>query len=145
MPCAVLGEGPRTMLVIPGGPGSAIPDGPLARLTAARGLQDYLDGGFTIWTVARRRGMPERHTMADIAADHAQFVREEMGGHVDVVLGQSFGGLVALQLAADHPEVSDRYVLAGSAAHLSPWCVDIEVSRCSKDGMPSCGQLCTIA
>ena len=52
--------------------------------------------------------------MGDMAADHAQNIREELDGPVDV-LGTSTGGSIALHLAADHPELVRRLVIHSSA------------------------------
>ena len=43
--------------------------------------------------------MPPGHTAADIADDFAGYVDERMGGRADLVVGVSFGGMVALLLA----------------------------------------------
>uniref|UniRef100_UPI0024555EF7 alpha/beta fold hydrolase n=1 Tax=Nocardia abscessus TaxID=120957 RepID=UPI0024555EF7 len=64
-------------------------------------------------------GMAEGITMGEIAAEHADALRGEFGEPVDV-LGISSGGSVALQLAADHPEVVRRLVIASSGYRLDP-------------------------
>lgn len=73
MEYVVLGTRPRTILLIPGGPGSEIPSGFMARLEE-RQVRPYLEAGYAVWTVTRRRGMPPGHTVADMAADHACFI-----------------------------------------------------------------------
>ncbi|MBD8060705.1 alpha/beta fold hydrolase [Oceanitalea stevensii] len=115
-----IGDGPRSLLSIPGGPGSDLPEGLMGRLSE-RELRPYVAAGFTVWTVTRPRHMPAGHTVADMATDHARFVGEEMGGTADVVLGQSYGGLVALHLAADHADVVRAVVLVGAAARVEEW------------------------
>jgi len=122
----VLGDGTRTMLMLPGGPGSALPTGPLGRFMEG-GAGRYAEAGYTVWTVTRRRGMPPGHTMADMADDHAVFIREELGGHVDVVLGESYGGLVAMYLAARHPALIGSLVLAGAAVTIEEEARDTDV------------------
>jgi pimeloyl-ACP methyl ester carboxylesterase len=63
--------------------------------------------------------MPSGHTVADMAADHARFIHEQLGGRVDVVLGVSYGGIIALYLAANHPEVVRHVVIVAAAATIS--------------------------
>jgi pimeloyl-ACP methyl ester carboxylesterase len=76
----------------------------------------YLAAGYRVCFVTRPRNMPIGHSIADMAADHARFIREELGGRVDLVVGKSYGGLIAFYLAANHPEVARFVVAAGAAA-----------------------------
>ena len=104
---SVLGAGPRTLLNLPGGPGSELPSGLLARFTEARFLP-FVRAGYAVWTVTRPRGMPPGHTVADMASDCARFVEEHVGAPVDLLLGESYGGMIALHVAADHPQTARR-------------------------------------
>ncbi|MGO4615700.1 alpha/beta fold hydrolase [Nocardia sp. 2YAB30] len=74
---------------------------------------------FRVYAVNRAPGMAEGTTMGDIAAEHADALRAQFGEPVDV-LGISSGGSVALQLAADHPGVVRRLVIASSGYRLDP-------------------------
>jgi pimeloyl-ACP methyl ester carboxylesterase len=56
--------------------------------------------------------------MTDLANDYAQAIEDEFGRPLDV-LGISTGGSLALQLAADRPELVRRLVVAGAAYRLS--------------------------
>lgn len=115
MEYVVTGDGARTVLIIPGGPGSMIPSGPLAMMMTGD-WKHYLAAGYRVCFVTRPRHMPIGHSIADMAADHARFIREELGGQVDLVVGKSYGGLIAFYLAANHPEVARLVVAAGAAA-----------------------------
>ena len=68
--------------------------------------------------VNRRADLPRGMTMAEMAAEHADAIRE-LGAPVDVV-GTSTGGSIAQQLAADHPDVVRRLVLLSTACRLGP-------------------------
>ncbi len=112
-----IGSGPRTMLFLPGGPGIY----PFLRARVAGTLLSPLAAqGFTVWLLERRRGMPPGHTIADMADDVAHVIDEGFDGHVDVVVGASMGGLIALYLAARHPVHAARIVLLASAATPNP-------------------------
>ena len=63
-------------------------------------------------------GLPRGMTMAEMAAEHADAIRE-LGAPVDV-MGTSTGGSIAQQLAADHPDVVGRLVLLSTACRLGP-------------------------
>ena len=69
---------------------------------------------FTVRRISRRVGLAHGTTMQDLANDYAIALDEEFGEPVDV-LGISTGGSIALQLAADWPDLVSRLVVAGSA------------------------------
>ncbi|MGI5270504.1 alpha/beta fold hydrolase [Nonomuraea sp. CA-218870] len=77
------------------------------------------DAHFTVHVVNHRPGLPSGTTMADLAAVYAQAIRGISEGPVNM-LAISTGGSIALQLAADHPGLVDRLVLAGTACTLGP-------------------------
>jgi pimeloyl-ACP methyl ester carboxylesterase len=125
MECLTWGDGPRTLLFIPGGPPSALPSG-LGLRMAQRRFSPYVEAGYTVWVVTRRRSMPPAYTMGDIAADYAEFVDRELACPVDVVVGESFGGLVAQHLAARHPDLVGSLTLVASGARTSAWARDVD-------------------
>ena len=109
------GSGPKTLLVIPGGPGNYDPGrrrmvGMMLGTTRRR----FIENGYSFWVVTRKRDMPKGHTIADMADDYAQLIRDEFEGRVDVVLGISLGGHVGLSLAAQHPDRFGHIVIAAS-------------------------------
>ncbi len=111
-----IGDGPRTMIFLPGGPG-------MIRLVwvrvGARILRPLAAAGFTVWRLARRRGVPTGHTIEDMADDVAHVIDEAFDGHVDAVVGVSMGGLIALYLAARRPDAVGRVALVASSASIS--------------------------
>ncbi|HWM74503.1 MAG TPA: alpha/beta hydrolase [Nocardioides sp.] len=90
---------------------------------------------FTVYLVNRRAGLPPGATMADIAADYAGAIEQDIGGPV-MVHGTSAGGPVVLQLAIDRPELVRRMVVSASACRLSPYGrqVQAEVLRLAREG-----------
>jgi pimeloyl-ACP methyl ester carboxylesterase len=125
MEYAAWGTGAKALLFIPGGPGSSLPSGLWLRMSR-RLFAPYVEAGYTVWHVTRCRGMPPGHTVADMADDCARTVAEELGGRADLVVGESFGGMIAQHLAADHPETVARLALVVTAVELSPWCKDVD-------------------
>jgi hypothetical protein len=63
------GDGPRRVLIIPGGPGSELPAGPLGLMMTVD-WKHYLAAGYRVCFVTRPRNMPVGHSIADMAADH---------------------------------------------------------------------------
>jgi glyoxylase-like metal-dependent hydrolase (beta-lactamase superfamily II)/dienelactone hydrolase len=126
MEFATLGSGSKSLLFIGGGPGGQIPTGVLGRLMSAQ-YTPFVRAGYTVWLVCRRRHMPPGHTVADMADDYAQFIEEQLGGHIDLVVGESYGGMIAQYLAANHPGLVGRVVLALSAATITDWGRDADL------------------
>lgn len=111
-----VGSGSRTMLLLPGGPGV---NRVIWARAGARLVRPLAEAGFTVWRLRRRRGMPPGHTIADMADDVAHVIEEEFHGHVEAVVGVSYGGLVAQHLAARHPASVGHVVLDASAATIT--------------------------
>ena len=109
MSYARLGDGPRSLLWL----AEASNWMGLAMMT--RFVRPFVEDGYTVWLVSLPRNMPTGHTIADMADDVAQVIAE-LGGRVDAVVGASYGGLIALYLAARHRESVGRIVLLGSTA-----------------------------
>ncbi|GAA4399620.1 hypothetical protein GCM10023168_07270 [Fodinibacter luteus] len=135
---ACWGGGPRTLLFIGGGPGSSVPSGVALRMSR-RWFEPFTAAGYTVWYVTRRRGMPRGHTVADIADDYEQVVADELGGRADLVIGVSFGGMVAQLLAARHGERVGHVAVVAAAARVSPWGreVDARLADAVARGEPS--------
>lgn len=119
------GDGAKSVLWIPGGPGSEIPHGLMGAFSALQ-FRALLEDGYTVWWLSRRRHMPLGHSVKDMADDYARAIRDSLGGRVDVVVGISYGGMIAQHLAADHADLLDRVVLALSAARITDWGRDVD-------------------
>lgn len=57
--------------------------------------------------------------LADVADRMAEAVRDAAGGAPSIVLGNGYGGFVALQMAIRHPRIASRLVLADCGAAFS--------------------------
>lgn len=119
------GTGDKTVLWIPGGPGSDVPQGTFAALSGAQ-FRPLLEAGYSVWQVTRRRNMPEGHNVEDMADDYARLIEDHFGGRVDVVVGLSYGGMIVQYLAADHPERVGKAVIALAAARVTTWGHDVD-------------------
>jgi pimeloyl-ACP methyl ester carboxylesterase len=119
------GAGPGTLLFLPGGPGSSLPRG-LTGGMARRWFAPFVEAGYAVHYVTRRRGMPRGHTVADMADDHAEAIAEHLDGHADLVVGLSYGGMVAQHLAARHGGAVGRLALVAAAARVSDWGLEVD-------------------
>jgi pimeloyl-ACP methyl ester carboxylesterase len=116
LPCLSFGDAP-TLIVFPGlGMTNANPTG-LQRWGEVR-LLAPLGRAFTVYRVGRRVGLEPGTTMTDLVNDYAEALAHEFRGALDV-LGISTGGSIAPQLAADHPGLVRKLVVAGAAYRLS--------------------------
>ncbi len=102
MAYARFGEGSKTLLWIPD-PGHAGHTGPYLRFMA-RVVQPFVDAGYTVLLVGHRPGLRPGCTLADLGDDYAALIAEEFGGRVDLVVGDSGGGMIAMTVAARHPD-----------------------------------------
>src|SRR5215475_8104763 len=57
--------------------------------------------------------------LADIADRMAEAVRDASGGKPAIVLGNGYGGFVALQMAIRHPDIAKKLILADCGAAFS--------------------------
>jgi pimeloyl-ACP methyl ester carboxylesterase len=110
------GEGEKTLLVFSGGPGTVLPSGFMIRVF---GHLKHLSKSYVIYAMSRKSGLPEGYTTRDMAEDYATVIRDEFNGEPHDVIGTSYGGLIAQHLAADHPELVRRLVIAMSVYRFS--------------------------
>jgi pimeloyl-ACP methyl ester carboxylesterase len=111
IPYVRFGEGDKTFLVFSGGPGNTLPSGFLLRVF---GQFKHISKSYVVYVLGRKTGLPEGYTTRDMAEDYATLIRDEFGGGPADVMGMSYGGLIAQHLAADHPELIRRLVIAMS-------------------------------
>ena len=124
------GEGSRTLLFLPGGPGSALPGGMTGRMSR-RWFDPFVEAGYAVWYVTRARNMPQGHSVADMADDCAAAISARLGGRVDVVVGESYGGMIAQHLAARHGDCVGRVALVAAAAEVSTWGKEVDARLAS--------------
>ena len=117
IPYARAGQGQKNMLVFFGGPGNLIPTG--FGLDMLVGKWKPYFNEYTIYVVGRKSGLPAGYTTRDMSDDYAELIQQEFGGHVAVVIGVSYGGLIAQHFAADHAHLCDHIVIAMATHQLT--------------------------
>jgi pimeloyl-ACP methyl ester carboxylesterase len=120
MPYVSWGDGAKTVLLVPGGPGNDLPSGAPLRMLKSM-MRPLVEDGYTIWTVTRARNMPVGHRIEDMADDYAALIRDEFASSVDIVIGESMGGLIVQYLAANHDGSADTFVVFCAACEVSEW------------------------
>lgn len=106
-PGIVVGQGPPLVLL----PGMSrtpekrkLPYVGLARITSRR-----------VFVLHRPAALQRGLTMGELAARHAEILAEHFADPVDLI-GISTGGVIALQLAVDHPGRINRLIIAAAAS-----------------------------
>ncbi len=107
------GSGGRTLVILPGLSIQSVMGAADAVAEAYRSLADT----FTIYVFDRRRDMPAPYPVRDMARDTAEAFRA-LGLEKVCLFGASQGGMIALVLAIEHPELVGRMVLGSSSAHV---------------------------
>ena len=121
--------------VEPSGPGGAAPkSGYLAMMT--RMLRSFVEAGYTIFLVGHKPNLPHGCALADMAEDYAGLIVEEFGGKVDLVVGDSGGGMIGFCLAAQHPDLfaNIAIVVAGYTLDEAYKAADLESARLNSAG-----------
>ena len=111
---AAFGSGARKLAVLPGlSDGLATVKGKafILQFPYRKFFRDY-----TVYMFSRKNEMPEGYSIRDMAADQVLAMRS-LGMDKACVLGVSEGGMIAQYIAADHPEMVEKLILAVTAPY----------------------------
>ncbi|MBR3640878.1 MAG: alpha/beta hydrolase [Oscillibacter sp.] len=107
------GSGARSLVILPGLSVQSVMGAADAVAEAYRSIADT----FTVWLFDRRSDLPPVYTVADAARDTAAAFRAL--GLKDVCLfGASQGGMIALVLAIEHPDLVGKLALGSTSARV---------------------------
>lgn len=107
------GQGERPLVMLPG-LGDALKTVKGTALRFALAYRAFAKN-HTVYMFSRKNRMPAQYSIRDMAEDQAQAMRS-LGITDACVMGVSQGGMIAMHLAAAHPELVSRLVLANTAA-----------------------------
>ena len=107
------GNGNKTLVILPGLSVQSVMGAADAIAEAYRSLTDY----YTIYDFDRRTDLPEAYSVRDMARDTAEAF-QALGLKQVYLFGASQGGMIALVLAIEHPELVGKMVLGSSSAHV---------------------------
>ena len=111
---AAFGEGPGKVIILPGlSDGLATVKGKALLLSLP--YRKYLNS-YTVYMFSRKNDMPEGYSIKDMADDQAEAMRK-LGMEEAYVFGVSQGGMIAQQMAIDHPEKVKKLILAVTAPY----------------------------
>lgn len=112
IPYVKFGSGQKILLLLSGGPGNILPKG----LTYSAQVKDFLPlcKHYTIYLLMRKIGLKSGDTTESMAKDYAVMINNDFGGHVDVMIGYSYGGLIVQHFAADFPGLCPKTIILSS-------------------------------
>jgi len=115
--CFRFGRGKRTLVILPGVAVQSVIGAADAVAEAYRPLAD----DFTVYLFDRRRDLPPGSTLSDLARDAACAI-ESAGLDRVSLFGASQGGMMAVKIAADRPELVEKLAVASSAVRVTEDC-----------------------
>ncbi len=107
------GKGGKTLVILPGLSVQSV----MGAADAIAAAYQTLAERYTIYVFDRRADLPAVYTVHDMAQDTAEAFRA-LGLEKVCLFGASQGGMIALALAIEHPELVDRMVLGSTSAHV---------------------------
>lgn len=107
------GHGDETLVILPGISVQSVMDFAESVSEAYKALAD----DFTIYVFDRRRELPPKYTVYDMARDTTEALRALDLDRVNV-FGASQGGMMAMKMAVDHPELIQKLILGSTSAHV---------------------------
>ena len=109
------GKGARTMVILPGLSVPSVMGLADAVAQSYASLQDDV----TIYVFDRREELPETYPVREMARDTAA-VMQALGLREVCLFGASQGGMMALVIAIEYPELVAKLALGSSSAHVQP-------------------------
>lgn len=107
------GSGGRSFVILPGISVQSVM--PLADAIARQ--YKLLTDDYTMYVFDRRKDMPDTYTVRDMAHDTAEAMRA-LGIKRADIFGASQGGMMAIVMAADDPELAARIIIGSSCARI---------------------------
>ena len=107
------GDGEKTFVILPG---ISIQSVMASADLVAQAYADFADD-YTVYLFDRRENLPPVYTVYDMARDTAAAMKE-LGLKDTYLFGASQGGMMALVIAIEYPELVKKLVLGSTSAHI---------------------------
>ena len=108
------GNGARNLVIIPGVSVQSV----MNYAQAITESYKLLTEDFTVYVLDRRKDMPESYTVYEMARDTAEAIKVLKLDRVSL-FGASQGGMIAMKIAIDHPELVEGLVLGSTSAQVT--------------------------
>ena len=107
------GTGDKTLVILPGISVQSVMNSADAVADAFKLMQE----DFTIYVFDRRKELPDEYSIYDMAKDTAE-IMSLLGLSEINLYGASQGGMIAMTIAIEHPELVKKLVLASTSSHV---------------------------
>ena len=108
------GQGQETLVIIPGVSVQSV----LGFAETIAESYQALVADFTIYVLDRRNEMPVAYSVREMAKDTA-IALQALGLGMVCLFGASQGGMIAMKIATDHPELVKRLILGSTSAQVT--------------------------
>ena len=108
------GQGGRTLVIIPGLSVQSV----MISANAVASAYQPLTNEFTIYVFDRRKELPASYSVREMVRDTAEAFRA-LGLRQAAVFGASQGGMIAMTMAIEHPDLVQELVLCSTAARMA--------------------------
>lgn len=108
------GKGPEPLVILPGISVQSV----LGSAQSVKGAYRLLAGHYTICLFDRRADLPPEYSVYDMARDTAEAI-EAIGLDRVNLFGVSQGGMIAMKIAIDHPQLVKKLVLGSTSARIT--------------------------
>ncbi len=108
------GQGEETLVILPGLSVQSV----MGLADAVANAYKLLTDDFTVYVFDRRKELPAAYSVYDMAQDTAEAFQVLGLRHVSV-LGASQGGMIAMLVAIEHPDLVQKLVLCSTAARMA--------------------------
>ena len=109
------GNGARNLVIIPGVSVQSVMNYAEAITESYKLLTD----DFTVYVLDCRKDMPDSYSVDDMARDTAEAIKALKLDRVSI-FGASQGGMIAMKIAVDHPELVEGLILGSTSARVTP-------------------------
>ena len=109
------GTGARTLVILPGLSVQSV----MGAADAVAQAYDALAQDYTIYLFDRRETLPDAYSVEEMARDTAEAMKA-LGLKDTYLFGASQGGMMALVIAIEYPELVKKLVLGSTSAHVLP-------------------------
>ena len=109
------GNGERTLVIIPGLSVQSV----MNYAGAIEESYKLLADDFTIYVMDRRKELPSHYSVSEMADDTAKAIKA-LGLNRVCIFGASQGGMIAMKIAIEYPELVESIILGSTSACISP-------------------------